>query len=396
MFFFRFSSLKKTKKIFWYAIASRLLCIGLILFWSSLLNDYDSSNNIFPNCSRWLRPFAHWDGVYFIRTAQMGYYTFEHMHAFFPGLSVVIYSLEGWLSFLFSSRIDRLVFAGLLVSNISFVFASLLLFQIGLRVLDDPRIAYLGALCFTFPISNVFMSVVYTESSFCFFTFLGFYALFCVNSVTVCSIIFFFVSFFRSNGLLNIPFLISYAISRKSFFAFFLIGIPVIPLYVYINYFSYNLYCPGRPWCVDGNIYNFIQKKHWDVGLFRYYSLHNIPNFVLATPIFYVATSAIIHGVSNRYGPFKSPMDIIRSVWMAANDYKMSPFVFQLAALGIVTGLFANVQVFTRLAVACPLLHWEIARLWIIGGKTWKCYSLIHCLYFFIGPVFFSNFLPWT
>ena len=41
-----------------------------------------------------------------------------------------------------------------------------------------------------------------------------------------------------------------------------------------------------RDWCDSKtNIYSYIQEKYWDVGLFKYYTMNNIPNFLLATPM---------------------------------------------------------------------------------------------------------------
>ena len=42
-----------------------------------------------------------------------------------------------------------------------------------------------------------------------------------------------------------------------------------------------------RPWCGSkgGSLYTFVQKEYWNQGLFNYWTLAQIPNFILATPI---------------------------------------------------------------------------------------------------------------
>ena len=64
-------------------------------------------------------------------------------------------------------------------------------------------------------------------------------------------------------------------------------------------------------WCLDSNsterrfsLYGYIQRKHWNVGIFRYYTWKKIPNFLLAAPILVLGVSAPIdwiHASYNRY-----------------------------------------------------------------------------------------------
>ena len=57
-------------------------------------------------------------------------------------------------------------------------------------------------------------------------------------------------------------------------------------------------------WCQSNNIivynpfqfslYRYVQEKHWNVGLFHYYEMKNIPNFLLAAPIVLISIYAIV------------------------------------------------------------------------------------------------------
>ena len=48
-------------------------------------------------------------------------------------------------------------------------------------------------------------------------------------------------------------------------------------------------------WCAStfSSAYHHIQQKHWNVGLFRYWRLQQLPNFLLATPILLLAARGL-------------------------------------------------------------------------------------------------------
>ena len=52
------------------------------------------------------------------------------------------------------------------------------------------------------------------------------------------------------------------------------------------------MHCDGTlnpEWCMfteqNFSLYGFVQDKHWNVGIFRYWTLPQLPNFLLAFPI---------------------------------------------------------------------------------------------------------------
>ena len=49
-----------------------------------------------------------------------------------------------------------------------------------------------------------------------------------------------------------------------------------------------------REWCAARipSIYSHVQRQHWDVGLFRYWKIKQIPQFVLAAPVLLLAAIA--------------------------------------------------------------------------------------------------------
>ncbi|CAB9523039.1 GPI mannosyltransferase 2 [Seminavis robusta] len=64
-------------------------------------------------------------------------------------------------------------------------------------------------------------------------------------------------------------------------------------------------------WCHHNNednkrfsLYGHIQRQHWNVGLFRYYTWKKIPNFLLAGPILLLGISAVIDWIQSSYCRF--------------------------------------------------------------------------------------------
>ena len=79
--------------------------------------------------------------------------------------------------------------------------------------------------------------------------------------------------------------------------------------YIAVQVYAYGLYCTPwgniylqqltteqerlsllqerHPWCLKPlpHVYNYIQGRYWDVGLFKYYNLKQLPNFGLAAPM---------------------------------------------------------------------------------------------------------------
>ncbi|CAM9187566.1 unnamed protein product [Laminaria digitata] len=108
----------------------------------------------------------------------------EQAHAFFP-----LYPwLVRWGAAAFRAGLaragldlgsaDSLVLAAVLISNLSFVVAAVLLYQLGAVVTGDALLAFRGALAFCATPASVFFSTAYTESLYAALSFAGLLILF--------------------------------------------------------------------------------------------------------------------------------------------------------------------------------------------------------------------------
>ncbi|ODV59778.1 GPI-anchor transamidase GPI18, partial [Ascoidea rubescens DSM 1968] len=123
-------------------------------------------------------------------------------------------------------------------------------------------------------------------------------------------------------------------------------GLQVFISLVILNYISYIEYCPQRDkWCstIDKSLIKFAQSYYWDNGFLKYWSINNIPNFLIVLPILVLFISSIRH-FSNRYYCLNlNPMILIAKVYLF---------------LGI---FFWNIQILIRISCFLPISIWYLA-----------------------------------
>ena len=130
------------------------------------------------------------------------------------------------------------------------------------------------------------------------------------------SVTFMLASFFRSNGFILSGFIVWDMMVGPLLFAqtkfsprrifinllncSFFFAPPFLP-YFYHEYDAYRSFCSQstigpRAWCFDRlpSIYSYVQSAYWDVGLFRYWSLQQLPNISLAMPVLLLVFDASI------------------------------------------------------------------------------------------------------
>ena len=155
------------------ACAARLATIALCVVADLALPDHhaqgvtlfhgDGDSSWVPY---WLKqPFTRWDAAHLLGIARDGY-SGEMSHAFFPLYPLVVASTAAVL------RAD-LVLVAVVLSNVSFVAAAVILLELGQSLLADRHLAFQAATIFCVSPASVFFSSCYTESFFAMLTFAG-------------------------------------------------------------------------------------------------------------------------------------------------------------------------------------------------------------------------------
>jgi phosphatidylinositol glycan class V len=174
---------------------------------------------------------------------------------------------------------EGLVISGVLVSQVSFTVAAVLLYKLSLRLTDDPRLAYWSALAFIWQPCMMFMSAVYSESLFAALSFAGMLQ-FERGRWWMAAVWFALSSAVRSNGALYGGYFVyaflcqltkprAFQMIRAIIRMVLLVTLSMSGMLAF-QWYGYRQFCVGvennaRPWCRDRIplIYSFVQQHYW-------------------------------------------------------------------------------------------------------------------------------------
>ncbi|SPQ97046.1 unnamed protein product (mitochondrion) [Plasmodiophora brassicae] len=386
------------------AAAVRVSVTALALLAGWLLPAYDRSG--------WSSlPLANWDAVFYADIARSGAYEFEQQFAFLPFLPFLLRVLS-----LGSTSTVVLAMVGVMLSNACAIAAAVGLYRLGQAVLQDDALAHRAALLYCFNPAGVFLSAAYTESLFSCCSFWALNLLYrdrawraaCLMALAVAT---------RTNGTLLVGFVFYRAIQESLSLnarpalkawatAVAMAVVAVSPLAAFLAH-GYRQFCPGpSPYCssVAPNIYGFVQAKYWGVGLLRYWTLKQAPNFLLASPALSTTAAAILSFALSRRGyvqlltagVVKSPE---QGTARGFHSTRVTCFIYHVAILLFTVAFVAHVQIATRfICSSSPVIYWYVADVGSRPKSFWplRLYLVWFACYTCIGTILFARFLPWT
>lgn len=410
-----------------------------------------------------LSPLTKWDSARFLTLAvdpkrrypcaqcDDPFLDSEQSHAFFP----LFPQLIQYVGLCLTSLVPRallpptfeavLVLSALLINTLSFVVALISLTDLTLRLTlhqkydDTKAIQVTGAVATMFILNpaSIFFSASYSESIFSMLTFSG-YALYYTPKFWFVAILpWMAASYTRSNGCLISAWLLLQAIASllqtnrsvlrrlgSVTWHLLLSAAIVIPILLHDRKGD-MLHCnqgdPSPEWCGNsdsGSLYSYVQRKHWNVGFLRYYELKQIPNFLLATPIFICSTLGVTTWIKTSWkergldrGNTSFPDRVVRwAFWALRRSNKdgnaqptnllhnpnMLSHYAVLAAAALLGLTIAHVQITTRMICStCPAIYWQLAHL-CLETPLRRLILVYLGSYLLIGTILHVNFLPWT
>ncbi|KAL7788186.1 hypothetical protein V8C37DRAFT_411754 [Trichoderma ceciliae] len=360
---------------------------------TTVSHDYDTSTSLFfehmygpgVNAPALATRLTRWDSLYYMKAARHGY-VYEQQWAFGAALPVAVQAtlrLFQPLHLAGDTALEPMV--AIILTNFAHLAAVLALHTLTLMLFKTRTLAYVAAVLHILSPAGLFLSAPYAESPFACLSFIG-NLLFAIglqpSALTWKRILAFLgagISFglatsFRSNGLISG--LIFAVEATKSLLALFrhpsfsglalltsliIGGLCIAAGSVVPQTVAWFRYCKAdligakpRPWCsrLVPSIYTFVQAHYWNNGFLRYWSLNQLPLFLLASPML-----ALL---------IKSGLDVS----------------FNLAITNF------HVQIITRMSSGYPIWHWWVANS-LSNGKSRKTGSLI--VVFMIIETFFAE-----
>ncbi|KAF9091508.1 hypothetical protein BGX23_005086 [Mortierella sp. AD031] len=415
----------------YYALISRLVIWAIAAVSHALIQDYDSALELILPIDTTTQQlfksifgvFLRWDAFYFVHIAEKGY-IFEQAHAFFPlvpALSrLVANTILAPLSFALDYK-QQLVLAGVIVANASFVAATIQLYRLSNELFGREQFAFLSAMLYVLTPSGIFMSAIYTESTFSMLSFTG--MLFAARKQYLLAAIAWSISCTaRSNGILYAGFIIYDLVVRmdlskpRSHKVFVLVKAGFLCAITWIGFlavqlYGYSLYCTdttsnvdARPWCNANTplIYTFVQDFYWNVGFLRYYEVKQIPNFLMAAPMIILSASGIFYYVkfdlhrALTLGRSSTPELSDRPIppYMSLATF---PYIVLWAVLLLSNITTMHIQIITRAFSCLPPVYWFAAHQFegqVLGAGWTRTVTTFFVMYGLIGIVLFANFFP--
>lgn len=386
-----------------------------------------------------------WDAIHFLHIARFGY-IYETSLAFFPGYPLGLIRPLASLFCQILAEPTAYLFSSITI-NFLLGFANVyLLFQLALKYHFNRYQALWTSVLYMINPASVFFVAPYSETSFLFTQLLGHYYL-KSNQIFFSSLCFAFGGSIRSNGIVSCGFIIYHYLKQIYQTKRFIFPIHYLILclspFVLVQYYQYKQFCFEKSfpselkiygfnenlpmaltnfsseWCTKRipMSYQYVQKTYWNVGFMQYWAWKQIPNFVLALPLFILILQFLrLWFQLIKKDLWKEKFNYLftkkqsreKVLWLIHQDFL--PHIIYTIFLSLIALFFMHVQVATRFLFSSgPLLYWismdRVKQYNIENASLRRIFYLLknekflfyyYVTYVIIGLFLFTNFLPWT
>ncbi|TIA92352.1 hypothetical protein E3P99_00661 [Wallemia hederae] len=138
--------------------------------------------------------------------------------------------------------------------------------------------------------------------------------------------------------------------------------------FIYTQWEAHARLCPSAPFCSSALplAYSHVQAKYWNNGWLQYWTVQQIPNFIISMPVYAAGVCAVVDA-RKKLTVHALPHYILHSVILALLFF------------------FSNVQIALRFATALPVLWWWVAdrrhsaagRYFIMWAQLWGYLSCV-------------------
>ncbi|CCF57069.1 hypothetical protein KAFR_0C00740 [Kazachstania africana CBS 2517] len=351
------------------------------LLLDTLVTDKSEISNL-ANRLVWNKLLS-WDAVYFIK-GMIDSPEFENEFAFsLLWKKLVKMSTNG-------DNFYRILYTAVFYENIFHLLSCLVLYHLTLETFGSKRkfsreMALKTSILFVFTSAAGFLLSIYSESLSCLLAFTGvwlrelsvkfvsskqfdipwkYWPLY-VIATTLC---FTLATVNRTNCILLGLFyifdlfqLIKLRHYKKAFLIPFLAGFLMFSCIIYQQYYiPFRTFCPQRgEWChtqiygfiTKESLYSFIQSRYWNVGFLRYWTISNVPNFIMGFPNLIILVYSIIY--FTRVYPINN----------------LKPLCLISGGFLIIMIFLAHFQIINRLITFIPLHLWYLADRLVKKGQ---------------------------
>ncbi|KAL6708979.1 ER membrane glycoprotein subunit of the GPI transamidase complex-like protein [Coniothyrium glycines] len=411
---------------------------AFVLFDSSTQRHDEFSS--MSRASRFLLNLLRWDAVYFVQAAEHG--KLHEQEWAFSWVYSRLLSLTGQYVFRCEEcPLQCYVVAGIVISNLCHLCSAFILYHLVILIVERPerhQIALVASVLHILTPAALFLAAPYAEALFSLLNFGGIlmYAqsklhepsrtqTLVKDALKLCSgLCFATACLIRSNGLLSgLIFLFDLvgqlaslkpaswnAQSCRRAVVTCTAGTLVLLGFIAPQYLAYLEFCVGdphsvRPWCKKAlpSIYSWVQSHYWNVGLFHYWTLSNLPLFVMATPMLWILVASSSAVLYDGLRTVTQDVKADDAISLALPVHRLPELAVPQLILALTAFTSFHVQIVNRIASGYPTWYVMLATLLVdarskapaaksLGQRQWFVRGMI--IYGLVQSTLFANFLP--